>query len=75
MSEKAEKQFALGPDGRIVNFDPHHNVLKPGWRIATQGDIDALLAKYAATEVATEEIETEGSAPVIHESVVELTSE
>jgi hypothetical protein len=69
---EAEKQYALGPDGRIVDFDPHHDKLKPGWRMATQEDIDAKLASLGLLPAPSPPAE---EAPVIHESVIELTSE
>jgi hypothetical protein len=34
-----DKQYAIGPDGRIVRYEPHHQTLKPGWREATAADI------------------------------------
>lgn len=37
---KREKQYAVAPDGRIVEKHPYAP-LKGGWRLATEGDLQA----------------------------------
>jgi hypothetical protein len=34
-------KYAIGPDGRIINYEPHHQALKPGWREATEAEVAA----------------------------------
>ena len=50
-----EQKYAVGPDGRIVNYDPHNQTLKEGWREATDEDLAACAARYAPPKPTTKQ--------------------